>query len=320
MKQIICISFLLVLFSVPALAVAQDDEQAQSGFYGDILLGGGLVTGKPSQLEVTDDNEIIDGLDERSESYSEAIPFVMAEIGYRFAKTGTEISLGNQLGRTGEFAVSIKQSLNDWGALGITLGYGCEEVWENPYLVGVKRDDTEIITKSLTFNYENILGTGAQMSISSAKIKVDDDLIGAIEPDLGRDGEALTIGAGYVFVINEKNTLTPRIEYIEDDRDGDSHSSKNYRLSLNHTLSLGKFTFMSNFAYAKADFEKDHPIFNRTRDENGYELFEYITYADPFGWRGFSLNGLIAYSHVDANIRFFESDTLVVGLGIGYRF
>lgn len=320
MRRILCTFLMLVLFSMPGLAVAQDDEQAQGGFYGDIILGGGLVTGKPSQLEVTDDNEIIDGLDERAESMSEAFPFIMAEVGYRFADTGTEISVGNQLGQTGEVALSVRQSLQDWGDLGITLGYACEEVWENPYLVGVKRDDTKEITTSLGLTYENILGSGALLSIGSARIEVDDDLIGAIETDLDRDGEALKIGAGYVFTLNEKNILTPRIDYIDDNRDGDSHSSKNYRMSLNHTLSLGKLIFISNFSFGMSDFEKEHPIFNRTRDEKTYDVFEYVTYAEPFGWNGFSLNGLIAYSYVDSDIRFFESDLLVVGLGIGYNF
>jgi hypothetical protein len=36
--------------------------------------------------------------------------------------------------------------------------------------------------------------------------------------------------------------------------------------------------------------------------------------VEPFGWRGFSFNGLISYNRADSNIRFFGSDVLVVGL------
>jgi len=51
-----------------------------------------------------------------------------------------------------------------------------------------------------------------------------------------------------------------------------------------------------------------------------YEVSEFITYAEPFGFKRFSINGLVACSHVDTNIRFFEGYAVVVGLGVDYSF
>ncbi|MBC2717141.1 MAG: DUF2860 family protein [Desulfobacteraceae bacterium] len=320
MKQIGCLCLLLVVLIVPVQVAAQEDEPERGEFFGNIMLGGGLAAGRPSPLEVTDDNEIINGLDERAEHYSEAIPVIMAEIGYAIVSTGTEISLGNKSGRTDLLALAVNQSLDDIGALRIILSHGYNDVWKDPFLVGVKRDETKEITSSFEFDYETILGTGAQLSINGAQIKIDDDQIGIREPDLKRDGTALTFGAGYVIAFNEKNVIIPSIGFVVDERDGKSNSSKGYRLELEHVLGLGKFTFVTNLAFSETEFDKIHPIFNRTRKEKGYELSDFITYIEPFGLRGFSINGLIAYSHVDANIRFFESDVLVIGLGVGYSF
>ena len=320
MKRIGCLCLMLVVLIVPVQVEAQQDEPERGGFFGNIILGGGLASGKPSQLEVTDDNEIINGLDERVENYSEAIPFIMAEIGYAIVSTGTEISLGNKSGRTDLLALAVNQSLDDLGSLRIILSHGYNDVWKDPFLVGVKRDDTKEITTSIEVDYETILGTGAQLSISSAQIKIDDDQIGIREPDLKRDGSAITFGAGYVIAFNENNVIIPSIGFVMDERDGKSNSSEGYRLELEHVLGLGKFTFVTNLAFSETEFDKIHPIFNLTREEKGYELSEFITYVEPFGLRGFSINGLIAYSHVDANIRFFESDVLVVALGVGYSF
>ncbi|OEU65030.1 MAG: hypothetical protein BA867_04700, partial [Desulfobacterales bacterium S5133MH16] len=308
MKRIGCLCLLLIVLIVPVQVEAQQDEPERGGFFGNIILGGGLAAGRPSQLEVTDDNEIINGLDERVEHYSEAIPVIMAEIGYAIVSTGTEISLGNKSGRTDLLALAVNQSLDDLGSLRIILSHGYNEVWKDPFLVGVKRDDTKEITTSIEVDYETILGTGAQLSVSSAQIKIDDDQIGIREPDLKRDGSAITFGAGYVIAFNENNVIIPSIGFVVDERDGKSNSSEGYRLELEHVLGLGKFTFVTNLAFSETEFDKIHPIFNRTRKEKGYELSDFITYVEPFGLRGFSINGLIAYSHVDANIRFFESD------------
>ncbi len=318
MKKIGCLCLLLVVLIVPVQVTAQEDEPERGGFFGNIILGGVLFAGRPSQLKVTDDNEIINGLDERAEHYSEAILPIKAEIGYAIISTGTEISLGNPNFRFSSLALAVNQSLNDLGSLRIILSYEYKDVWKDPFLVGVKRDETKEITTSLELNYETILGTGAQLSIRGAEIKIDDDQIAIREPDLKRDGTSLTFGAGYVKVFNKNNIIIPSIDLMVDERDGKSNSSKGYRLGLVHVLVLSKFTFVTNLSFRVTEFEENHPIFNRTRKEKGYELVEFITYVEPFGLRGFSIIGVIVYSQVDANIRFFESDMLVVGLGVGY--
>ncbi len=320
MKKTSYIFLLLIVLIVPVQVAAQEDKQERGGFFGNSILGGGQAAGRPSPLEVTDDNEIINGLDEPAKYNAEAVSFIMAEIGYAIASTGTEISLGTMSSRTDLLALTINQSLDDLGSLRIILAYGDDEVWKDPFLVGVKRDKTEETITNLELNYENILGTGARLSIGGAKIKTDNDQIGIREPDLKRDGSMVTFGAGYAITFNEYNVIVSSVDFVVDERDGSSNSSESYRLGLEHVLSLRKFTFVTNLAFSETKFEKNHPIFNRVRKEKGYELSEFITYAEPYGLQGFSINGLIAYSHVDANIRFFESYALVAGLGVGYSF
>lgn len=77
---------------IPVLAlVGQTKEKDKHGFFGSILLGGGVAVGKPSELEVTDDIKKISTLYERSDNQKRAIPLILGGLGYGFASTGTRI-------------------------------------------------------------------------------------------------------------------------------------------------------------------------------------------------------------------------------------
>jgi hypothetical protein len=264
------------------------------GFFGNIVVGGGMAAGRPSQLEVTDDNKTLSRLDERADRYSEAIPVIMLDIGYAFKNTGTEISLDTQADFNAAVSLSVNQPLGKLGSLRTVIGYGIEDAWQDPYLVGTQRQETDQTRISLEIDFENILGTGALLSVSGNSIEIEDDLIAVREPDLKREGTTFSMGTGYVFSFGEGHALTPTLDLIVDERDGASNSSFSYQLGMAHTLTLVPVIFETALAYGKTTFDKTHPIFGRTREEKQYGINERITWMEPFGWHAFSFNGLIA--------------------------
>jgi hypothetical protein len=318
MKYINALVLLLLLMHPPLVSFAQSEMNEHEGFFGNIVIGGGMAFGRPSQLDVTDDNSTLKGLDERADRYSEAVSVIMAEIAYAFK--GTEISLGTQADFNSALSLAVNQSLGTLGSARAIIGYGLESAWQDPYLVGVVRQETDQTSISLEIDYENILGTGALLSVSGSRIDVADDLIAVREPGLKRGGATVSVGTGYVFTFGDNHALSPTLDLIVDDRDGASNSSVGYQLGVSHMLALGPVIFETSLAYAKTTFDRIHPIFGRIREEEQYGISEFITYAEPFGWQGISFNGMIAYNRADANIRFFDSDVVVVGLGIGYSF
>jgi opacity protein-like surface antigen len=310
-------SALLVVLLAGA-AIAENEEE--SGFFGNLTIGGGYAAGRPSQLEVTDDNKVLVNLNDRVETYLEAVPVLMAEFGYVFAGTGTAISVGVEGAFDNSAVISISQPLGKPGFLSLGFEYGLVEVWKDPYLVGVERTETDETTAGLTLDYADIFGTGARLSISGSQIGIDDDAIGYRQPELRRDGSRITAGAGYTIVLAQGHAITPNIELTSDTRDGESESSTGYNFTLNHSLTLGKWIFDTTLSAGETEYDAPHPIFNRTREEKMFAVTEWVTYEELFGHKNFSIYGLVTYGIVDANISFFDSNVLIIGMGVGYSF
>jgi hypothetical protein len=304
-----------VLWVVLWAGVAIAESGEESGFFGSLTVGGGYATGRPSQLDMDDDNKVLGNLNDRVESYSEGIPVLLAQIGYAFS-TGTIIDVGLGKEDDDSATISISQLLGKPGLVSLGLDVGESEVWRDPYLVGVERAVTDEITVGLTLDYAEIFGTGAMLSIGGRNIRIEDDTIGSRQPDLRRDGSQFAAGAGYAFELGDGHAITPYLEGIKDTRDGESESSSGYRLSLNHSLKLGKWIFDTTLSGGQTEFDAPHPIFKHTREENMFEVSEVITYEELFGFKNFSISGFVNYSSMDANINFFDSNVLSIGMGV----
>lgn len=321
MKSLKGWTILLVMVLFPVLVMAgQTEEKDKNGFFGSILLGGGVASGKPSQLEVTDDNKKIDTLHENADHQTRGIPFISGEIGYGFASTGTRISLGNQRSEKSFADLVVTQPFGRIGTIRASFGYGREEVWADPYITGVDRLETDEDSCTFKLEWKEIAGSNFMTTLKLIDIDVDQDLIGNRYPDLKRDGQLMAAEIGYVFVIGENQMIIPTFNMEMEDRDGESNSGKKAGISVSHAIELGKWCFVSSLSFGKREFDKTHPVFHETREEKEYEISELVTYSRPFGWKGFFINGLVSYSRVDANIDFFNQDELTVGAGLGYEF
>jgi hypothetical protein len=320
MRRASCICAFLVGLLIPVQAMALDNDPENGGFFGNLIIGGGPGRVRPGQHEVGDDNKLITSLDDRAERETEGVLYLIGEIGYRFSGSGTEISLQSESEGENLISLVVSQPLWSLGTLHARLGCGVDEVWQGPYITGVRRKETDQDTLSLEVGLEEILGSGAMLSLKGSEIDVDEDVIGTRHGDLQRDGRTLSISVGYAFQFGESSVLIPGFTFEVDDRDGKSSSSQSYRMELVHALNLGHWLFETSLAWEEREFDRNHPIFSRTREETGLEAVELITYQEPFGWQNFSLYGLVAYTRWDANIDFYDSDGLAAGLGIGYSF
>lgn len=321
MKSLKSWTILLVMVLFPVLVLAgQMEEKKKNEFFGSILLGGGVSSGKPSQLEVTDDNKKIGTLHESADRQTSGIPFISGEIGYRFASTGTRISLGNQRSEKSFADLVVVQPFRRIGTIRASFGYGREDVWADPYLTGVNRLETDADSCTFKVEWEEIAGSGFMATLKLTDIDVDQDLIGDRYQDLKRDGQVMAAEIGYAFFIGENQMIIPTFNMEAEDRDGESNSGKKAGISVSHTIELGKWRFVSSLSFDKRKFDKAHPVFHKTREEKKYEISQLVTYSRPFGWKGFFINGLVSYSRVDSNIDFFNQDDLTAGAGLGYEF
>jgi hypothetical protein len=193
-------------------------------------------------------------------------------------------------------------------------------VWENPFLTGVDRNETDAESFGYGLDCDNVLNTGIGIYFKQMEIDVDQDLIGDIEADLRRDGADTTLGMSYPWNLGAGGVLSGSISYILIDRDGEANSGHGYAAELNNTLGWGRFSFATGLELIAREFDAIHPVFNEKIEEAAFTVSETVSYTEPFGLKNSYLFGVAAYSETVADIAFFEGNAFILGAGVGYRF
>ena len=311
-------SLLIALMTLSSPAIALGDGQGQSGLFGSIRLGGGVVNTRPSGLEVLDNNEKRDKLGGRGSRRSQGLMLLSADLGYILKGNGTTLMAA--INTEGPFSLALRHEIVGVGELTYSALYEKKEVWKNPYLVGTNRSRTDAESFGGAVVWEQVFGTGVRFKLEHQKIDIADDLIGQAEPMLRRDGTDTTMGLGYIWDLAAGGVVSVDFSHIWLKRDGAGNKGCAYLAEIKHVLGVGRLTFLTHVELKNAHFNGVHPVFNKKRKESAYSFSEMVTFAAPFGYTNWSVFGIAAIGESDANIDFFDSSMLFSGAGIGYRF
>lgn len=298
-----------------------DEEGLKDGFSGSITIGGGYVSGTFSNLDVVDDNDRIDSYTEDGDKLATAMPVLAGSLSYTFADTETILFLGSSpeaAGFTaGALSGGVTQMLGEVGSVTLTGGLTAEEVWEDPYVLGVKRRETDLRGYTVGLSLDIL---GASLSYGLTRENVKDDHIGFREPDLDRDGMVHDVSLGYGLGIDDRNMIIPGVQYMKADMDGKSNGFDGYGGSLTHMFTSGRHTLSTSVACARRRFDRLHPVFDKVRDER--DLGGNLTYLlkAPFGYEPLTWVLMLACSRTYANISFFDSNLVMGGMGVQYEF
>jgi len=310
-------SLFITLTSLSTSAIAFEMDSEHLGLYGNIHIGGGVISGHPSGLDVLDDNERRDDLSSRDERTTEGQLLLSADLGYAFDER-TALAAG--IRTEGPFYLSLSHKVEDLGEVSLSALYEQQEVWKNPYLGGVNRSRTDLESFGFSADMKQILGTGMRVVFKQMDVDVTDDLIGQAEPDLRRDGTDTTLGIGYDWDLGAGGVLRSGLSHIWFDRDGAGNTGCASVAELKHLVGTGRLMFSSVLEFKDTQFDAIHPIFNKKRQESTYRISEMISFAKPFGYENWSVFVVAAYSATDSNITFFDSSGLLSGTGISYKF
>ena len=309
---------LLLTASVGGHALA-GDRPDQGGWHGRVIVGGIVISGKPGHLAASDNRRQIKSLESEPQNATELKPGFLTGIGYTFKETGTTLSLTLDMKNQGP-AFTIAQPLPDGRSVSLGAGYARALVWRNPYLTGVNRTETDLQKYFVTAGYQNGKDRGWTFSGTWTGVDVDRDTIGREMPDLQRDGEQWEASAGYLISLGAAGSLHPLVSYSRQELEGRSNSSHGAGMTLTHTLPLGRFNMETSISYNHVDYDHQHPIFGKTRNEEAWSARETVSYAGLFKNPHYLLFAMVAYARNDANIDFFDNELYVCVLGIGYNF
>lgn len=336
MKAIKLMLFLILSMVWATASYAIEPISEKSGFSGFFSLGGGVVNIKTNMIA---GNGMIDFCDETinslgsPDSESKFVPAANFELKYTFSDTKTQLFLGNALEDLLTFDLATQAGVRqDMGGMGIMAGSFVfngipTEVWEDPYRMNTKRKATDRTSTGFRFTWDKIFRTGFQWQSTYRKIELDNERSGA---SLGltasqmalleRNGDFFQNVISYQFRIAQGQFFLPSVTYIKNDLDGDAMNSDEVRIQLSYLHTVGRYNFVFNGVWGKADYDRRNPIFNRTREDDllgvaGIAFYHLPNYK-PLGCTSFRLWGNAAYYESDSNISFYETIVSSISAGV----
>ncbi|MEZ5559772.1 MAG: DUF2860 family protein [Pseudomonadales bacterium] len=307
---------------------------AREGFHGFFFGGIGYTEAKTNTVDGNDyisiGNSRVYTFSQSPRSKSDLHPAFAFELSYGF-KNGVELFTGTSLEDFLRFdsttQIGARTAIDDLGqfSAGFVFAPLVTDVWSDPYLLGSKREQTDRTSKGVRLQWDQILGTGLGVMITTRKIEIDDERSGA-DPALGltpeeirlldREGDQVATVVEYVFNIGERHRLTPSIRYVDRDRDGGAEKAESVGGQLNYLYNTQKFTFAANVFASKDDFDKANPIFGRDRDQDVWGTS--ATLFLPAAWAGERWRWQLttAYGKADSDINFHDNEVWSSSVGL----
>jgi hypothetical protein len=329
---------ILIGCSVGVFAAAIEPIPEEGGFSGRISVGAAWTRVKTNMTAKTPFSDLssdrIDNIFDEPDSESNITPLFGGELRYTFADTRTQVFLGSALVDRLRFDMSQALGVRkQWDETGIFEGAFlftsmATEVWEDPYLTGAKRDETDRTANGARLAWSRIYNSNFHFTYSYRDIEIDDELSGAsvgfLSPAqrglLSREGDHHQAELLYTHQLSENQWIGPALQYDRYDLDGDAMSNDIYSVMLTHTYAAEKWRLVTNLNYGYADYDEQNPIYSKTQDANRYGIGTTLLYPNFFNVK--NLTGIfgVAYLKENANIDFYDTEIVMVSASTMYTF
>jgi hypothetical protein len=192
-----------------------------------------------------------------------------------------------------------------------------KDVWKDPYLTGIDRQKTEENRYGWKLAYNR-----GQLEVNYERETVDisHDDIGARLPDLARNGDIHKITAKYGIELGRGFVIEPRFTYTSAKMDGESNSYKGHKGGVVLRKMDPSYMVELSVDGGSNAYDKIHPIFNDTRKEKTIETMGIVTWLSPFGMEPWAISAGAGYEKTGANIDFYDQDSVLAFMTVGYRF
>lgn len=330
--------FALCLFAVSATAaLAVEPLPKTSGWNGYVSPSVSAMSFRDNQLAGAGPLDVgtprIESLSAKPEKESTGSASLTGEVGYMFAEQGLYLFLGNRLEDflrlDNSSALGARLDLGGPGILEASAIFASvpTEVWEDPFLTGADREETDRSSHGARIGLANILGSKLEAHVTVRTVEIDTERSGASldltseERDLlARDGDSVKAELLYTWLINDRHLLVPAVDVGAYDADGDAISRTGAGLQLTHAYRQGRYRLVSNLALRQTSFDEANPVFDEKQDET--EVVASVTgfYGNLFNQPGLAGMATLLHAKRDSKITFYDAEATVATLGVLYNF
>lgn len=327
---------LTVLFAAVFFATfshASGPIPAEQGFSGDLNVLGGVISSR-SNLAVSGDQRQIDSLDELQSRHSRAIAGVLGQVNYTVVPSRFSLYAGTPLRGLSDgrlvLELGMRYQLEELGQLRagvIPLALFNNEVWVDPFLTGQNRERTDRDSYGFNLAWTGIYGTGFSVDYQFLRHDINRDQAGFFanvtsleRRQLRRGGDEHQFIVNYRLPLTQQWSLMPELRYTRYQADGAvnrgwllrpqltaSFRQDNWRVSLTGFVGLDRY-------------DQKNPLLDGYQDSEQYGVVAGVRYHNPFGWENWSVDALGIWSERDADVRFYDGNTHLFSIGVGYQF
>ena len=327
----------LAAFALPAAALDKMPEPGWGGFV-DLGVGTGNMESnflaRIPGIDADLSKQTISSLDSPDDE-DFTIPSVNYSFGYTFDSGKTRIFLGSDLADFLQFDSSTKLALrHDFDTLGrvqvalLAQSYPGVEVWEDPYLLDAKRDETEKTNTGGRLTLDKIFGTHFELKLTAREIDLDEERSGeglglsnAERKLLDREGDKTRAELGYLFMMDGgRHVIRPSVAYIDHDLDGDAMSQDGYEVGVSYLFNASNFRMAASALYQDMVGDKENPIFNEVNDAEVYAIGAQMFFPGAFGLEKWVPKVGMIYSDNDSDIDFNDSTGWLISAGMFRNF
>jgi hypothetical protein len=332
---------------MPALALAQllpltaqaiSPVPEETGWGGYFMLGGGYTEVKSNTVA---GNDIIDGGNDTIKSInqkpsSNELGHLLAGIEIRYTLPDrNQIFLGGSLedrltlDLANQFGWRKQTDSSGIFQVGILFSAIPVEVWEDPYLVGTRRDATDRDSTGLRFEWGRIMGSAFDALLQVRESDIETERSGS-DPGLGcdlgcqalldRNGNQYQARLTYTFTFPGGHFLRPQLRLRSEDLDGAAMARDAWDLQLTYSYMRPGWILVANAIYGESSFDKANPLYGRRQDADTLALEATVLYSLPTASRRWQLTGGAFWGEADSAVRFHDNKLTQVFLGVIYNF
>lgn len=319
-KQLVTMSALIMTIAPPLASTVVADS-----FSGTVSVGA-IVIESGNNLNPEGSEKRLDNLDSGADRETSVVAGVLPEVTWDVGEPdGMKLYLTSDppIDEVGGLSLNLGATyeLGETGILDTAVFFTpFEKAWENPFAVGVDREETDVNKLGFRVGLNRIMGTGLRAQFVYLSDDVEDDTIGALLPDLERDGSVYSFNMNYSYYLGENLELRPRVSFRVGDYEGDANSFVKYKLDFEARYKVGKFMVVPRVYFSHSDYDKVNPVFDKTRKNDSYGASLMTTYLAPFDLENWSVTCLLDLSKGDSNIDFYDTESATVGGLINYHF
>jgi hypothetical protein len=225
----------------------------------------------------------------------------------------------------------VRQDVGNAGLIGASIRATTidTEVWEDPYLTGSKRKETDRTNNGFRVYWQQFMSSGLEMRYTYSDVDIDKERSGdslaltdAQRKLLDRKGDVDRFSLRYEFMSDDKrHIVTPALTYIDRDLDGEAMANDGGSASVNYIYQHDKkWRWVLNASYTDLDWKEANPIYDYEDSADGYGVSASMFYTGAFGLKDWTLNATAGWYEEDHDIDFYDSSVGIIAVGMLRRF